>query len=185
METKKTKKKNNVKNMLLAAMFMAIGLVLPFLTGQIPAIAKALSPMHLPILLCGFICGPLYGAVVGFVTPLLRSVLFGMPALCPSAVAMAFELVTYGLVTGILYARFQKRDIKAVYISLLAAMVLGRIVWGIASLFLYGVKGETFTVAAFFSGALLGVIPGIIVQLILIPAILLALTRAGLLETQA
>ena len=67
--------KQNTKNLVLAAMFLAIGLVLPFFTGQIPQIGSMLLPMHLPVLLCGLICGWQYGVVVGFVAPLMHAAL--------------------------------------------------------------------------------------------------------------
>src|SRR5690625_4487680 len=95
-------KRNNFSQMVLAAMFLALALVLPFLTGQIPQIGSALGPMHIPVLLSGFFCGPWYGLIVGFIAPLLRFMLFGMPPIMPTGVAMAFELATYGLVTGLL-----------------------------------------------------------------------------------
>lgn len=95
----------NLKNLTLAALFLALGLVLPFFTGQIPQIGSMLLPMHIPVFLCGLICGWQYGAAVGFIVPLMRSVLFGMPPLFPTATAMAFELLTYGLVVGLLYSR--------------------------------------------------------------------------------
>ena len=74
---------NFLKNMALAALFLAIGLVLPFFTGQIPAVGKMLLPMHIPVLLCGLICGWQWGLGVGFVLPVLRSVLFSMPVMYP------------------------------------------------------------------------------------------------------
>ena len=98
------KKHTSLKNLVLSAMFLAIGLVLPFFIGQIPAIGKMLLPMHIPVLLCGLICGWQWGLGVGFVLPLLRSVLFGFPAMYPNAIGMAFELSVYGLVIGYLYA---------------------------------------------------------------------------------
>ena len=87
-----------LKKLVLSALFMAIGLILPFFTGQIPAIGKMLLPMHIPVLLCGLICGWQYGLGVGFVLPLLRSLLFNFPAMYPNAVSMAFELALYGAV---------------------------------------------------------------------------------------
>ena len=92
--------KTSTINLVYAAMFFAIGLVLPFVTGQVPEIGNLLLPMHLPVLLCGFICGPIYGSVVGVFLPIVRSLIFGMPALLPSAVTMAFELMAYGFFTG-------------------------------------------------------------------------------------
>ena len=120
-----------IKNLTLAALFLALGLVLPFFTGQIPQIGSMLLPMHLPVFLCGLICGWQYGAAVGFVVPLLRSVLFGMPPLFPTATSMAFELLTYGLVVGLLYSRSRWQCIRALYRCLIAAMLAGRAVWGV------------------------------------------------------
>lgn len=169
------------KALVLSALFMALGIVLPFLTGQIQQIGSMLLPMHIPVLLCGFICGWQYGLAVGFITPLLRSVLFGMPPLMPTAAAMAVELAVYGLVTGLLYRKLPKKT-PYLYVSLLCAMIAGRIAWGIAAIPLFGMAGKGFTVQIFLSGALLNAIPGIILQIVLLPAIMMALTRAGFLR---
>lgn len=175
-------KNSNIKNLALAAMFMALGLVLPFFTGQIPQIGKMLLPMHIPILLCGLICGWKYGLTVGFVTPLLRSVIFGMPILYPMAIGMAFELMTYGFVIGFLYERSRWKCIFALYRCLIIAMLSGRIVWGIAQMILLGVGQNGFTYQAFIAGAFLNAIPGIIIQLVLIPAVMVLLNKTGQLE---
>lgn len=171
----------NNKNRRLAysALFLALALVLPFLTGQIPTIGKALSPMHIPVMLCGFICGPLWGAAVGAIAPLLRSVLFGMPAMFPGAVAMTFELTTYGILSGWLY-RLLPRKPWSIYASLLVAMVGGRLVWGAARFVLAGLSGSEFPFSAFLAGAVTGAIPGIILHIVLIPLLVLGLERAKL-----
>jgi len=171
----------NRKNRRLAysALFLALALVLPFLTGQIPTIGKALSPMHIPVMLCGFICGPLWGAAVGAIAPLLRSVLFGMPAMFPGAVAMTFELTTYGILSGWLY-RLLPRKPWNIYASLLVAMVGGRLVWGAARFVLAGLSGSEFPFSAFLAGAVTGAIPGIILHIVLIPLLVLGLERAKL-----
>ena len=172
--------KKQVKNLTLAAMFLAIGFVLPFLTGQIQTIGNMLSPMHIPVLLCGLICGWKYGVAVGFILPLLRSMIFGMPPMYPNAIAMAFELMTYGLVIGLLYSRSRWQCVVALYRCLITAMLAGRVVWGISEIILLGIGGSAFTVQAFLAGAVLNAIPGIILQLVLIPAIMVALHRTGL-----
>ena len=169
------------KKLVLSAFFMALGIVLPFLTGQIQQIGNMLLPMHIPVLLCGFICGWPYGLVVGLVTPLLRSAMFGMPPIMPTAAAMAVELAVYGAVTGILHSKLPKK-ILYIYVSLLGAMIAGRIAWGIVSIALYGFMGNRFSMAIFLSGAFLNAIPGIILQIILIPAIIIALKKARVLE---
>ena len=106
------KENTALRKRILAALFLAIGLILPFITMQIPAVGKMLCPMHIPVLLCGYICGWPYGLLIGIITPLLRGVLFGMPAIFPNAFCMAFELATYGLVAGILSEKM-KKDIKS------------------------------------------------------------------------
>ena len=174
--------KQTTQNFVLAAMFMALGLVLPFLTGQIQQIGNMLLPMHLPVLVCGLICGWQYGAVVGFVLPLLRFVLFGMPPIYPMGVSMAFELAAYGFLVGWLYSHSRWQCIISLYRCLLAAMVGGRLVWGAVRVLLSGVAGQAFTWEMFLSGALLTAIPGIILQLTLIPALMLALDRTGLVK---
>ena len=92
----------NLKKLTLSALFLALGMVLPFLTGQIPQIGSMLLPMHFPAFLCGMICGWQYGAIVGFIMPLLRFALFNMPPIFPTGIAMAFELATYGAISGLL-----------------------------------------------------------------------------------
>ena len=168
-----------VRRMTYSALCLALALVLPFLTGQIPQIGSALCPMHIPVLLCGFLCGWPWGLAVGFIAPLLRSVIFGMPVMIPGAVAMAFQLATYGAVAGFLYRKFPKK-LPGIYVSLLIAMIAGRVVWGIARLIMAGIVGNGFTFTMFISGAITTAIPGIIAQLVLIPAIVYAMEKAGL-----
>lgn len=177
-----TKKKNQVLKLTLAAMFMAIGLVLPFLTGQVPRIGNMLLPMHIPVLLCGLICGWQYGLAVGFILPPLRYVLFGMPVLFPTGIAMAFELASYGLVVGLMYSHSRWKCVIALYRSMIIAMLSGRVVWGIVQIFLLGLGENGFTWKMFVAGAFLNAIPGIILQLVLIPAIMVALNRTGLVQ---
>ena len=178
----KTKTRNSaILRMAYAAVCLALCMVLPFLTGQIPQIGSALSPMHIPVLLAGFLCGPWWAAAVGAVAPLLRFALFGMPPIFPTGVAMCFELAAYGLVSGLLYARLPKKTVN-IYVSLVAAMLAGRVVWGIVRVALSGVAGQPFTWAAFMAGAFVNAVPGIIVHILLIPVIVMALRKAGLID---
>ena len=160
--------------MVLAAFFLALAFVMPYLTGQIPEIGAMLCPMHLPILLAGFLCGPLWGAAVGLVAPLLRSVTLGMPPLFPTATAMAFELLTYGLIAGLMHRLLPKRR-GYIYLSLVIAMIVGRLVWGAASFICLGVSGGGFTFSAFLAGAVTGALPGIAAQIVLIPILVMLL----------
>ena len=169
---------NNVKKLAVRAMLFAVGMVLPFFIGQIPAIGKMLLPMHIPVLLCGFIVGWQYGALIGFLLPIVRGLVFGMPPLYPNAIAMAFEMAAYGFVSGYLYSHARWQCTKMLYISLVTAMLAGRIVWAFAEVILLGIGGNIFTWKMFAAGAFLNAIPGIIVQLTLIPLIMVALRRA-------
>ena len=169
-------KRTNVKKMSLAALFLAMALVLPFLTGQIPEVGSMLCPMHIPALLCGFFCGWPWGLMVGFVAPLLRSVTFGMPPMFPVAICMAFELAAYGAISGALYQKLPKKK-SSIYVALLVAMVLGRIVWGAAQFVCLGLSGSSLTMSAFWAGAVTSANPGIIVQIVLIPLLVMALEK--------
>ena len=175
-------KHTSLKNLVLSAMFLAIGLVLPFFIGQIPAIGKMLLPMHIPVLLCGLICGWQWGLGVGFVLPLLRSVLFNFPVMYPNAIGMAFELAVYGLVIGYLYAHSKYQCVKALYKCLIPAMIAGRLVWGAARFLCTGLDPSKFGFAAFWAGAFTQAIPGIILHIILIPLLVMALEKAKLIS---
>jgi thiamine transporter ThiT len=172
-----------VRRLTYSALFLAIALVLPFITGQIPEVGSALSPMHIPVLLCGFMAGWPWGAAVGFIAPLLRSVLFGMPAMFPNAVAMAFELAVYGLVCGLLYRALPKKT-PYIYVSLIVAMIAGRIVSGLANVVLYavGAKGGTYTLSAFLAAHFITAWPAIALHIVLIPILVLALQRAHIIK---
>lgn len=169
---------NNVKKLAVTAMLFAVGMVLPFFIGQIPAIGKMLLPMHIPVLFCGFIVGWQYGALIGFLLPIVRGLVFGMPPLYPNAVAMAFEMAAYGFASGYLYSHARWQCTKMLYISLVTAMLAGRLVWAFAEVILLGIGGNIFTWKMFAAGAFLNAIPGIIVQLTLIPLIMVVLRRA-------
>lgn len=170
------------KHMVTAALCLALCLVLPFLTGQIPQIGGALAPMHLPVLLAGFLCGPWWALAIGLIAPPLRFILFTMPPF-PVYVSMAFELAAYGLVSGILYRKLPKKT-GNIYVSLISAMLVGRGIWGIAMTIITGLKGNPFGWAAFISGAFLNAIPGIVLQIVLIPILVMALRKVGYFQEQ-
>ena len=172
--------KAHIRHLTYAAICLALCLVLPFLTGQIPQIGSALCPMHLPVLLAGFVCGPWWAAAVGLVAPLLRHLIFGMPPIL-TAIAMAFELLTYGIVSGLLYRLLPKKT-GYIYLSLIGAMIVGRVVWGVVQVIILGLSGSSFTWAAFWAGAVANAIPGIIVQLVLIPLLVMALKKARIIQ---
>jgi len=176
-------KKLTTKKLVLSGLFIALGLVLPFFTAQIPSIGSMLLPMHIPVLLCGFVCGGPAGLLVGLVTPILRSLLFTRPQMFPTALAMAFELAAYGYMAGLLYQLLPKK-IPMIYVNLILSMIVGRIIWGLVSLALYNLSGSAFTWQVFLAGAIINAIPGIIIQIVIIPLLVIALQRANLMRNE-
>ena len=168
--------RNDIKKLTLSAMFLGLAFVLPFFTGQIPQIGSMLCPMHIPVLLCGFFCGAPWGFGVGFIAPLLRSFTLGMPYMFPTAFCMAFELAAYGLVAGWLHKRLPKKKIN-VYISLISAMIIGRLVWGVVMFGCMGFDMSKFGFSAFLAGAVLNAVPGILLQVVLIPLLVITLEK--------
>ena len=166
-----------VRKLTYSALYLALAMVLPFLTGQIPEIGSMLCPMHIPALLCGFMCGWPWGLAVGFISPLLRS-MSGMPPIW-IAIPMAFEMATYGAVSGWLYRRL-KTSSGRIYLALIFAMVSGRLVWGLVQFLLAGLRGTEFNLSIFLSGAVTTAIPGIILQLILIPILVVVMERTNM-----
>lgn len=174
-------KNQNLKKLILAALFLVLGFILPLFTSQIKEIGDTLLPMHIPVMLCGLICGAYYGLAVGFVLPFFRAVVFSMPPLYPNAVWMALELATYGFVTGFLYRRAKNPKMGYLYLCLAISMIGGRVVWGITKTVLLGLAGKPFTAEAFIVGGFVDAIPGIVLQFVLIPFIIELVRRSKLL----
>lgn len=173
----KNKDKRNILRLVVSAICLALCMLLPFVTGQIPQIGKALSPMHIPVLLCGLLCGPMYAGLVGAVAPLLRFMLFGMPVLYPTGIAMCFELAGYGVSAGLILRALPRKK-SSIYAALIGAMLIGRVVWGVAQAVLLGLGGSAFTMSAFLAGAFVNAVPGIIVHIVLVPVVAMAVLRA-------
>lgn len=171
--------KKTVKNLTLSAMFLALCMILPFITGGVPQIGNAISPMHIPVLICGFVCGWQYGAAVGFIAPLMRSLLFSMPPMYPKAISMAFELAAYGLLCGLLYKAFPKKNVY-IYPALIISMLGGRAVWGIARYIMAGLSGSEFSMAMFVAGAFTQAVPAIICHILLVPPVVMAFKKTKL-----
>ena len=161
-----------IKKTVISAMFLSVGIILPFFTGQIKEIGDTLLPMHIPVMLCGLICGAKYGFMVGIILPVLRAVTVGMPPIYPNAIWMSVELATYGCVIGFMYFSHKSRQIWWLYFCLIISMICGRISWGITKAVLLGVSGKTFTIQAFIAGGIIDCFPGIVLQLVFIPAII-------------
>ena len=139
--------------------------------------------MHIPVIICGFVCGWHYGLAVGFTAPILRSIILGMPPMFPTALCMAFELAAYGLLCGLLYKILPKKK-AYIYVSLVASMILGRLVWGAAMFVCLGLSGGAFTLGAFWAGAVANALPGIVAQIILVPIVVMLLQKIKVLKEQ-
>jgi hypothetical protein len=158
-------KKSKSYQIILTAMLIAVGLILPYITAHAFAMpGSILLPMHLPVFLIGFLCGPQYGAIGGIIIPVLSSLLTGMPPLYPIMPMMAGELLTYGLVGGLLYNKVK----MPLYPSLLLSMLSGRIVYG---LFFAALIAPNLGAVKAVTGSFVEGIPGIIIQLVLIPVV--------------
>lgn len=162
----------------LSAIFLSIAYVLPFLTAQIPEIGSMLCPMHIPVILCGFICGWKYGLTIGIIAPLLRGATLGMPPLFPTALAMCFELGTYGLVSGLMYKLMPKKIVN-IFFVLVVAMIFGRLIWGITMFTLMGFELAKFNLSNFWSLAFINALPGIAIQIVLIPIIVITYNKVS------
>lgn len=165
---------NKIKNLVFSSILLAIALFLPMLLGNVLSWSSMLSLMHIPILICGLLCGAKYAGLIGFVAPFLKMSIYSVPPLYPVAIAMSFELCAYGLLTGLLYKKKTKPNL---YKSLILSMIGGRIVYGLITALLLGLKGGTYTFTAFISSVILGCIPGILLHILLIPIIVLVLEK--------
>lgn len=167
-----------VRSIVYAAVCLSLCLALPFLTGNIPEIGQQFAPMHFPVLLCGFLAGPVWGGVVGLTAPILRSFLFSAPLLYPQAIRMAIELMVYGIASGLFYRYLPKKPI-GIFTSVLCAQFFGRLAWGIAQylLSLWDPKCE-FYLEMVVTQTVSSSLWGILIQLLILPPIVFAMQKA-------
>ena len=151
-------RKSGLYSLLVTAILLAVGIVLPFLTGNVQVLGQAISP-------------------------LLRSVLFGMPPLVPVAIPMAFEMAAYGALCGLLYPMLSKKMSKtcwAMLIAMVIAMLAGRLVGGAAKAVVMGIQGNTYTFPAFVTAYFVNTAVGAVIHLIVVPLVVTALEKARL-----
>ena len=172
-------KTNSIKRLCLTAVFIAMCVILPMAFHSV-GLGSTFAPMHIPVLMCGLICGGGYGLICGMIGPVLSSVLTGMPGTA-MLVSMVPELMAYGLISGLLMAKVKTGKLYAdLYICLGAAMILGRVVAGIAKMLLY-MGGEGYSIGVWISAHFVTAAPGIICHLVVIPILVSTLMRAKLL----
>jgi thiamine transporter ThiT len=164
----------------LASMFIAIGMILPRLTGGNMELNKMLLPMHIPILVCGFVCGYKYGFLAGLLTPILSSLFFGMPMLYPMAINMSVELAIYGASTGFLY-RMLNKNILNLYLTLIVSLVLGRIFYLLSGFILSLIANSSYELISAIVGFTQGFI-GVLIQIAVIPPLIILMQKNPLLN---
>lgn len=176
------RKNDSLYRLLITAVLLALGMALPFLTGQIPTVGQLISPLHIPAFICGLTCGWGWGAALGFLLPVLRGLLLGMPPFPAVGLPMAFELAAYGAVTGLLYPllrrRWKDKPVAAMIVAMLPAMIIGRCCGGVVKAIM--VSGTGYTFAAFFASYFTSTAVGAVIHLAVCPLIARALEKAKL-----
>ncbi len=163
----------NIKSreLVIGGLFIALGILVPIIFHSFGILGQVFLPMHVPVLIGGFFLSPYLALIVGIVTPLISSVLTGMPAIYPMAVIMMFELGTYGLVVSLAVRKIKLSVIP----SLILAMLAGRVSAGIAVFILANLFGLKMNSVIFIKGVVLTGLPGIAIQLLFIPALIYSL----------
>ena len=172
-------KMSNVKSMVMTAMCIALGVVLPIMFHGVENAGSIFCPMPIPVLICGLICGWQYGLVCGLVTPIVSSLLTGMQ---PMAIlhALVIELAVYGLITSVMM-RFvkTKNQYADLYVSLIVAMLVGRVINGVVKAIM--LAGGDYSIAVWATASFVTCLPAIAIQLVLIPNLIHILTKAKIL----
>ncbi len=168
------------KQMVAAALCVALGIVLPVAFHSVPNAGSVILPMHLPVLLCGLLCGPVYGLLCGILTPALSSLFTGMPpaAYLPS---MLCELAVYGLLAGLLILVVRSKwTLLNLYVALVGAMLAGRVVYGILNALLF--RAGQYSLQLWVTASFVTALPGILIQLVLLPVLVFALRKAKVVD---
>ena len=172
--------KNQVKQMVLTALFIAIGVVLPQAFHAIPNAGSVMLPMHIPVLLAGLVCGPVFGRACGIITPVMSSLITGMPGMAYLP-AMLCELAIYGLVSGLVTKVVKTgKPIVDIYVALITSMLAGRVIYGIVNALIF--RAGEYNMSMWLTASFVTALPGIIIQLVAIPIVIMALRKAKLIE---
>lgn len=172
---------NPIKRMTMAAVCVALCVVLPIAFHAIPNAGSVFLPMHIPVLICGMICGWPYGFVCGLMGPLASSMLTGMPGVAYLP-AMMVECGVYGLVSGaMLKIIHTKSTYGDLYVSLITAMVAGRVVSGVAKALIFS---PGMALSAWVTASFVTALPGIVIQLVFLPSVVFTLMKAGVIPVR-
>lgn len=166
-------KKFSTRDLVLTGLLLALGLVFPMIFHLFGGTGPVFLPMHIPVLIGGFVLPSYLALLLGMITPLVSGTLTGMPVLFPMGVIMIFELGTYGLAASIATRKLKLSSIP----SLIIAMIAGRIVAGIVVFVLASNFGVQLKALTFVKGGIITGLPGIVIQLIFIPSLMYALNK--------
>ena len=167
----------NLRNITYTGFCIALGIILPLLF-HVVGLGSTFTPMHIPVLLCGLCFGPVSGLVCGLVCPFLSAIITGMPPLFPAAFTMTFECTVYGFCSGYLY-----RNLKLnLFVSLILSMIAGRIAGGLLTGFILGFSNYSFSV--FFNSYFVVNLPGVILNLIVVPLLVIAIEKSKVLKKE-
>jgi hypothetical protein len=159
------------KELVLSGLLLATGLLLPMIFHMFGMTGPIALPMHIPVLIGGFLLPTQLALALGIITPLVSGLLTGMPVMFPMSIIMAFELGLYGLAASLLTRKFKLTTIP----SLIISMVIGRIASGLTVAVLVQLFGVKMNPIMFVKGAIVTGLPGIIIQLVFIPSLVYAI----------
>ncbi|MBP1745325.1 MAG: transporter component [Firmicutes bacterium] len=165
--------KNTTQEIVLGGLLLASGVILPMVFHVFGMTGPIFLPMHIPVLIAGFLLSPQLALIVGILTPLLSSIFTGMPVMFPIAVIMAFELGVYALAASIAVRKLNLSTVP----SLLIAMLSGRFAAGISVALLVQLFGIKMNALIYLKGAVITGIPGILLQLVMVPILVIAIRK--------
>lgn len=166
-------KKITTKELVLSGLLLGSGIILPMIFHMFGMTGPIALPMHIPVLIGGFLLSPQLSLFLGIITPVISSLMTGMPVMFPMAIIMAFELGTYGLTASLSTRKLKLSPIP----SLIISMIAGRIAAGLTVAVLVQLFGLNMNPLMFVKGAIITGIPGIIIQLIFIPSLIFAVKK--------
>lgn len=167
------KPESNIKRLVIAGLLLALGVVIPMIFHSTGIMGTVFLPMHIPVLIGGFLLPPYLALFLGMLTPLINSLVTGMPPMFPMAIIMTFELGIYGFVASLLYRKLKMPSIISLILSMIAGRIMaGLVVFILATFFSLQMEPMSFIIAGVTTG-----IPGIIIQIILIPSLIHSIVR--------
>ncbi len=164
--------KRKTRDIILGSLFLALAIIMPYIFHATGISGQIFLPMHIPIIIGGFFLSPMTALMVGALSPLINSLVLGMPVFYPIGLIMTFELMVYGLSIALLRKKLDT------YYSLLISMILGRITAGLVVFALQNLLNLKLNYMVYVKGAVITGLPGILIQLLLIPIIVKALKRS-------